>query len=59
MTKPTDTIKTPLNFADAMRALIDGREVRRPDWPKEDYGLLHNGIAKITRDGILNNWIFS
>jgi hypothetical protein len=49
-----------LSFPDAMRAVINGKKVRRTEWvDREEYCLMRESYLMIHRNGKFHGWLIS
>lgn len=48
-----------MDFPEAMRKVMEGKKVRRNDWPKEVYCHLNQGVLTIHNETGLHSWIIS
>ena len=52
--------KTEVGFPEAMKAILDGKKIRRTEWSdKEEYCLLKDNFLMIHRSGKFHAWIVS
>jgi len=48
-----------MSFPDAMKKVIEGKKVRRLEWPDEDYSFLKDEWLSIFTKGKFHTWLVS